>query len=1009
MTTGMEFCLLGPLVVRSGGLDVPVAQAKQRAVLAALLLDANRLVSVDRLSATLWGSQQPPSAPATVRNLVRRLRDALGDAGRERIGTRPGGYLITVEDGELDVSRFGVLLDAAHGAAGNAEWDRARSLAGEALALWRGEPLADVPSQLLDQREAPQLREMRLQAEEVRIDASLRLGYHARVTAELERLAIQHPLREHLHALLMLALYRGGRQADALAAYQRVRTTLVEEIGAEPGPELRALHQRVLAGDSSLDAPLPAQAPDQPPTLPRDQPAEPRKAPGTAPDTAAGAAPDTAAGAAPDKAAGAAPDTAAGTAPETAARKARGGTRRTPAVPRQLPGAVRQFVGREPELAALTRLVERPGRATPDPTRGSTIAAISGTAGVGKTALAVHWGHQVTSLFPDGQLWVDLRGYDPAATPLPPAEAIRVLLDALHVPPDQVPASLDAQTGLYRSLLAGKRILVVLDNGRDAGQIRPLLPGTPGCPVVVTSRSRLLGLAATEQTIQLDLDVLSLPDAHALLAARLGKARLAAEPAAVDELVRLCGGLPLALGIAAARAQLTPHLRLAELANHLQDTHTRLDVLDTGDPGSSLRAAFACSYQQLSADTARAFRLLGLHPGPDITTPAAASLTGQSPQHTQRNLNQLVEAHLLTEGQSGRYTQHDLLRWYAQEQADQRETTTCRQRLLDHYQQTAHTAMSLITNGRHDLAVPPPGPGVHPEEIPGSEQAFAWFDAEKQVLLAVLNRADETAAAGQVWRLAAAMATWLNWRDRIRESLEVLAIGLPAAQAAGDRAGLGHIHLRFGRPLMRLKSFAEGETHLRQALTEFGVVGDFHGQAMAEQALCVLFELRRDYRQALRHSTRAQEMYRKAGDERGLSGALNGTGWLHMQLGEYADGLAYCQEALAMMTKLRFRAAEGETWDSIAYAYHHLGQYSRSLTCYRRAVSLARELGKSYYVAESLMHMGDTHHAAGDHRAAEQAWHEALSILVDLEHPDAELVAKKLAALPARLAAHSPS
>jgi DNA-binding SARP family transcriptional activator len=790
MKTRMEFGLLGPLVVCSGGVGVPVGQGKQRAVLAALLLDANRVVSVDGLAASLWGGQLPPSASVSVRNHVRRLRDVLGAAGRERIGTRPGGYLITVDDGELDVARFEVLLAAAHGAACAGGWDRAGSLAGEALGLWRGEPLVDVPSPVLAMREVPQLNEMRLQAQELRIEADLHLGYHARVTAELQRLIAGHPLREHLHALLMIALYRSGRQADALAVYQRARTMLVEEIGAEPGPELRGLHRRVLTGDSGLDAPLPVPAPapllaPAPASLPALAPVPDRR-----PAAHAGPPPP-----APDQRPARqaeAPTTNAGALVAErdlpVGRRRLVGPRQPAAVPRQVPGAVPQFVGREQELAELTRLVAQPGGAAAHPGGGSLIATISGTAGVGKTALAIRWGHQVAGLFPDGQLWVNLRGYDPAAAALPPAEAIKILLDALQLPPDQLPASLDAQIGLYRSLLSGKRMLVVLDNARDADQVRPLLPGWPGCPVLVTSRSRLFGLAATEQTILVDLDVLGHTDAHALLAARLGQPRLAAEPEAVQDLLRLCGGLPLALGIAAARAQLSPQLHLADLAGQLHNAQTRLDVLDTGDPGSSLHAAFACSYQQLPPHAARAFRLLGLHPGPDITGPAAASLTGQPPRQAQDSLHQLVEAHLLTQDQPGRYTVHDLLRCYAQQQADQYETPASRRaarhRLLDHYLQTAYTAMTLITNGRHHFTMPAPSHGVHPEQIHHADHAHAWFEADKQVLLAVLVQADQTAPPGHIWRLAAAIGSILNWRDRSREAIQVLDVGLRAAPAA---------------------------------------------------------------------------------------------------------------------------------------------------------------------------------------------------------------------------------
>jgi DNA-binding SARP family transcriptional activator len=429
----VEFLLLGPLTVRSGGEVLVVQRGKQRTVLAALLLQANRVVSVDELAAAVWDGDVPPSARLTVQNYVKRLRHALGDLDHSVISTQPRGYQIRVPPGDLDVSRFASLLASAQSAARQGSWEAAAEEASAALVLWRGEPLADVESELLVRLEAPRLAEMRLQAEETRIDASLRLGRHAELIGDLRQLTAGHPLRERFWALLMLALFGSGRRADALTAYQQARAALVDQLGAEPGAELREVHRQVLAGDDGSVAEgqlLAARAahglPSAPaPAVPQQSVAPPQQA---------------------------------------------------PAVPWQLPAPVRHFTGRSAELAELTKMLSRDA----EEAQGLVaISAIDGTAGVGKTALAAHWAHQAAASFPDGQVYVNLRGFGPSA-PMSPAEAVSVFLAALGVPFERWPPGFDAQAGLYRSVAARKRLLIVLDNARDTDQVRPLLPGAAG-------------------------------------------------------------------------------------------------------------------------------------------------------------------------------------------------------------------------------------------------------------------------------------------------------------------------------------------------------------------------------------------------------------------------------------------------------------------------------------------------------------------------------------------------
>src|SRR5215831_8073634 len=396
----MEFGLLGPLAVRRGGVEVAVLPGKQRVVLAALLLKAGRVVAVDELTEALWGQGPPATARATTQGYVKRLRKSLGADGHGRITTWPGGYQISVAAGELDVTRCEALLRSAQAAARDGCWDRAAEQARGALGLWRGEPLADVASELLAVREVPRLAELRLQALEVRIGAGLHLGRCGEVVGELRQLAAAHPLRERFHGLLMLALYRDGRQGEALAAYQDARRVLIDELGTEPGTELRELHQRILTSDPALD--LPGSGPTRP-----DHPG---------------------------------PAVPAGPGPTVPGHPG-------PAVvPRELPAGIRHFTGRGGELKELTALLDQAGDETPT----VVISAIGGTAGVGKTALAVQWAHQVVERFPDGQLYVNLRGYGPAGAPAAPAEAIRGFLDALGVPPGRIPPAPEAQAGLYR-------------------------------------------------------------------------------------------------------------------------------------------------------------------------------------------------------------------------------------------------------------------------------------------------------------------------------------------------------------------------------------------------------------------------------------------------------------------------------------------------------------------------------------------------------------------------------
>jgi DNA-binding SARP family transcriptional activator/tetratricopeptide (TPR) repeat protein len=940
MPTEMEFGLLGPLVVRSGGSELPVRRRSQAALLAALLLEGGRVISTDAISDVLWGDSPPESALEMIRHHVWQLRQTLGQTGQERIVTRPGGYLLHVEHGELDLSRFEELLGGARVTASDGSWEVAAARSRDALALWRGEPLAGIESETLLLREAPRLAELRLQAGEILAEAELHLGGHAPAAAELARLAAANPLREHVHALLMLALYRCGRQADALTAYQNIRQSLVGELGAEPGSELQHLHQQILAADPALDLPRDAVGPDQPARLPAD-------------------------------------------------------------VPRQLPAAVTQFTGRATELTTLTQIAARPNNG--DVPGTVVISAIGGTAGVGKTALALRFAHQAASRFPDGQLYASLRGFDPGGTPTDPGEAIRAFLDALHVPADRIPASLEARAGLYRSLVADRQMLIVLDNARDEQQVRPLIPASPGSLVIVTSRRQLAGLAASDGAHVLNLDVLPEAEARQMLSARIGAARAAAEPAAIAEIARLCAGLPLALAVIAARAQTRPSFPLSAIASELRDATTRLDVLDADDPAGGVRAVFSWSYQQLSPGAARMFRLLGLHPGPDISAAAATSLAGTDLVQARQALAELTRAHLLTEHAPGRYAFHDLLRAYAAGQARAADSDTERHqavsRTLDHYLHTAHRAAVLLNPTFEPIALRAVCPGVTPEHLSGYEQAKAWFSAEQRTLLTVSALAADTRFDAHAWQLARTLRDFLNRQGHWRELALVQHNAVAAATRLGDTKAQAVCLQTLAITCAALGEYDAARAHLGQSLVRYQEVGDGSGQATVHQYLGWMKEREGHYADALDHYEQALRLSQGAGHRAGQARMLNNLGWIHARLEHWEQAQALCRQALALARELGDRLLEANIWDSLGFAERHLGHHTPAAECYSRAVRLFRELGDRFGEGEALDGLGDVYDAAGDRRQAGDTWQRALEILDRLQRPEADQVRVKLQGL----------
>jgi len=914
----MEFGILGPLHVRTGDGRQHRFAPRERRVLAALLVHANRTMDLPYLVGIAWDEDPPPTAKRQIQNSLSALRRQLSPAVR----ADGSGYQISVDSGQLDSLVFQELVAQAAAAQERGQTIEAVSRLRAALGQWRGPALADCAGRGLEAA-AARLDEQRLAAVELCLDLELRSGRHAEVVAELTELVVAHPLRERLVGLLMLALHRSDRQADALAAYQRLRTRLADDLGLDPGVALRDLQAAILRDEV-------------------DQPVRPAVVPG---------------------------------AP----------------TPRQLPAANRHFVGRTPELAELSRLADEAAGS-----RGAVVvAAIVGTGGIGKTSLALHWSHQAAARFPDGQLYVNLRGFDPSGPPVAPTEAVRGFLDALAVPPDRIPPTLDAQAALFRSLVAGRRLLLVLDNARDAGQVQPLLPGSPSCFVLVTSRNDLPSLVAAGGARLLTLTPLSTVDSHELLARHIGRSRLADDPIAADQLVAHSARLPLALAIVAARAVAQPDFPLGAFAAELTTSGQGLDAFDAGDPGTRVRAVFSWSYRLLSEPAAALFRLLGLHPGPDLATAAAASLSGVRVEAARQALAELAHAHLVTEYQPGRFTLHDLLRMYARELAGSVDPEDDRaraiRRVLDHYLHGSHAAAVALNPGRAPIPLAPVADGVTAGDVPDD-----WFAREYPVLLGAVQLAAATGFDTHTEGLAWSLAEYVDRRGRWRDLQAIQRAALDAAVRQGDARGQAYAHRGLARACAQRGRYDEAREHYRQALDRYVEVGDAGGQATTHLTLGLVLERQGGYADALAHCEQARDLFAVAGSEIGRANALNSIGWCHAQLGGFRTALGHCREALAVLEELGVLDGQAGTWDTIGYVHCQLGEYAEAVTCFQTSLDLSRQVGDRHGEASALNHLGDAYAAAGDRPAAAEVWRSSLRILDEVGHPDAADVRSKL-------------
>jgi DNA-binding SARP family transcriptional activator/tetratricopeptide (TPR) repeat protein len=948
----LGFGVLGPLQVNGEDAAVP---GKQRVVLAALLLRANRVVPVETLIDALWDGAPPASARVTVQGYLRRLRRDLPGGAGERIITRDPGYLIRVAEGELDLDLFTWLCGRARSAAAEGDWPGVTRQLGQALAMWRGDPLADVPSDVLRRGELPRLAELRWQALESRFAAELRLGRHAGLIAELRQLASSEPAREELHGSLMVALYRCGRQAEALEVYRGIDRVLREEIGITPGPGLQELHQRILAADPELANVQTAVAPGQPADIP-----------------AVGAGP---------------PGAAAAAGPAAAVP-----------VPAQLPPDIGDFTGRDEQVKVLCELLAS-GRE--GARQGAVvISAVAGMGGIGKTTLAVHLGHRLRKQFPDGQLYASLQG---TASPRRPGTVLAEMLRALGDPAGAIPEGEAERSARYRTMLADRRVLVVLDDARDAAQVRPLLPGGAGCAVLVTGRAALPGLAGATQV---SLDVLGEPEARDLFCTIVGAARATAEPQAVTDVLTCCAGLPLAIRIAASRLATRPGWSIGYLAAKLADEQGRLAELTAGD--LAVRASFEVSYQALPGgglgspdftDPARLFRLLGLADAVVLSAGAVSALAGQPPAAGPADdppaelaaaLEILTDAHLLESPAPGRYRLHDLLRSYAADLArhtdSEQERITAVSGMLRWYGEQAVRAARALFPRLPASDLFPAGLAAMADPA----QAFDWYEAELAGLRAAVGQAAELGLHHIAAQIAAAMWAFFARSPYLDDRVAVTKAGVTSARAIGDDAALSWLLNSLGQAHAHLGRFAEARLCLAEALEIRRRTGDRTGEAVVLNSMGLLVSLQGRFEEALDYARSALAIHSEISEPRHVAVCLHNIGDTLLRLHRHDEALDYLGRSLMLRQEIGDKHAEGITENVIADTYLALGRYSESLEHYQRSLAAMQGISRGGIDnAEPLYGMGAALAGLGREDEARDAWRAAIPILDRLGDPRA--------------------
>jgi DNA-binding SARP family transcriptional activator/tetratricopeptide (TPR) repeat protein len=956
----MEFRLLGPVELWTGAAPVELGPAKQRTVLAALLVDAGRVVPVEELADRVWG----PALPAQPRRLLHAyvtkaravLREALPAAVAVPLDRRADGYLLQAGAEQVDLHRFRGLADRARDLTDDAA--RAAALR-EALTLWRGAALTGLSGPWVE-RTRDDLERQRVAAVVAWAGLELRLGNPHAVLADLRELAGRYPLAEPVAAALMQALADTGRPADALALYSTMRRRRVDERGTEPGPRLRELQEAVLRGDRDAGA---------------------LRTPAT--NGTAGTAAGTTAGTA---------GTAAGTAAASAGADPAPGP-----PPAQLPADIPGFTGRARELSELDGLLAGVAAA---PAAPLSITAVSGPAGVGKTALAVRWAHEIRSRFPDGQVSVDLRGAGPGQ-PMTAGEALAALLAAFGVAGPDLPVDVAERAARWRAETSGRRILIVLDNAASVEQVRPLLPGAGGCLLVVTSRDPLTALAARPGAHRLALEPLPAADAVALLRVPAG-GRVDAEPAAAAALAEDCGRLPLALWIAAELAASRPGVPLADLAADLAaglTDHRRPALAAGGDAPGAVRPVFSWCYQQLAADMARAVRMLGRHPGPDCDAYALAALTGSGLDAAAGLLERLRRAHLVHPlggpGLAARYGMHDLLRGYAAERAaadagtdDQPAAVT---RLFDYYLATAAAAVDLLHPAERSRRPPvaPSGGPVPP--IADAGAARRWLDAELPALIVLCTRAAEHGQLGHARRLRATLYRYLDAGGHHEAALAVHTAGLDAARQAGDPVAEADALTHLGVVRWRLGQHEQAAADQRRASGLYHRTGQPLGEARALNGLGIAYQTLGRYEQAADHHLTALTLYQQLGDRLGQARALSNLGAAEQTLGRYDPAAGHLRQALTRYRQVGEPLGEASALTNLGLIETQRGRPDQAIDCFHQAIALFREGHQPAGEAKARTLLGEVYAGLGRYREAIDLHREALDLLRRIGDREAEV------------------
>jgi DNA-binding SARP family transcriptional activator/tetratricopeptide (TPR) repeat protein len=1028
----MRFRILGHLEVQGPDGWTAISAAKWRSLLACLLVRPGQLMSTESLMFELWGENPPSTANNMVSIYVHRLRkEIIGDAEGRILVHRSPGYLLRVAPDDVDIQVFDALVGQGRSELAAQRPDRAAELLGEALGLWRGPVLADVPRSPAIVSHAERATELWLDATELRIEADLACGRAAQVVAELRGLVGDHPMRERLWALLMRALDEAGRRAEAFEAYALARRTIADELGVEPGSELQRLYAELLAADTSSASsvssrreprrmPVASPSPGRPGAASTAKagkddsgtaasagaagsPGQPTAArPGDADDAAHAddAAPvggGTASSRAdspgsiaigtiddPGSAGDAAPaiTTGASGAPDTAA-----GSGAPIPRPTQLPTDIGDFTGRETPVEQLCALLL--GADATSSTGAVPIAVVNGAGGLGKTTLAVHAAHRVRAQFPDGQLYVDLLGA--SAQPAQPGEVLARFLRDLGVPGDKVPAHDDERAALYRTRLTGRRVLILLDNAQDAAQVRQLLPGSSSCAVLVTTRNRTPDLVSTRFV---DLNVLEDAEALALFARVVGPERAAAEPDATAEVLVACAGLPLAIRICAARLAARRQWRVATLAARLRNEHRRLDELSIGD--LAVRASFQVSYDSLRSpgrgiDPARVFRLLGLWQGPSISLPAAAALVGASEDDTADALETLVDANLLESPAPDWYRFHDLLRVYATERAQAEESEAAQEdavrRLLRWYLDTAEAAADTVSPHRYQVPSelgPAGGPLVGFGSV---DDALGWGDDERANVVIATRQAAAAELHDIAWRLAAAVSVLFNRRSNYADCVTTQRVAADSARKVGDRLGQAWVLNQLGFALARLRD-PEAFVHLEQALAVRQEFGDTRGEAQTAASLGEAhLNMHGPGEDALRYMRRAADLLEPMGADSLRGVALNNLGEVYFRLGDLHEAMKCYIEALDIGREIG-GLAEGHALNNLGRVFLRLHRLDEAVASFMDALAKHRAAGVLVGEAWTLQNLGEAQKETGDMAGARASLTSAIKIFEQIGDQD---------------------